>query len=71
MPNLYPEDWRHVISMPDHFGDPYERVKWRSKENLDMVHLLMYGYNLRPDYFVMMEDDVIPRRGYVEDIMKV
>merc|ERR1719419_100771 len=68
--NLYPNNWSHVISLPDHFGDPYERVKWRSKENLDMVHLLMYGYNLYSRYYVMMEDDVITQKDYVEDIMK-
>ena len=68
---MYPDNWSHVINLPDHFGDPYDRVKWRSKENLDMVYLLMYGYNLISDYYVMMEDDVITKEGYVEDIMKV
>ena len=57
--------------MPDHFGDPYDRVLWRSKQNLDFVYLLMYSYNLHPKYYVMMEDDAITQMNYVEDIMKV
>jgi len=68
--SLYPGNWSTVISIPDHFGDSYDRVKWRSKQNLDMVHLLMYGYNLQSDYYVIMEDDVITQSGYVEDMMK-
>jgi len=53
------------------FGDNLERVKWRSKQNLDQIFLMMYAYNLSPSYYLMMEDDVIASRNYMEKIFKV
>jgi len=68
-PEFYP-NWNQSLLFPDVFGDPPSRVKWRSKENLDQIYLMMYAYNLHSDYYLMMEDDVITKRGYVDDMME-
>ena len=46
------------------FGDPMERVQWRSKEVFDAAYLMLYCLR-RADYYLMMEDDVISARGSV------
>lgn len=66
--NYYP-DWNSVL--PESFGDTIERIKWRSKQNLDQVFLMMYIYNLSPNFYLMMEDDVTATNDYMNKILKV
>ncbi|XP_076810450.1 alpha-1,3-mannosyl-glycoprotein 4-beta-N-acetylglucosaminyltransferase B-like isoform X1 [Clavelina lepadiformis] len=53
------------------FGDTMTRVKWRSKQNLDMRFLLNHAIRHHdPEYFLMMEDDVTPVKNYADEILK-
>lgn len=45
------------------FGDTKERVKWRTKQNLDFTFLMLYA-RTRGFYYVQLEDDVIAKPGY-------
>jgi len=66
--NYYPTDWNNSLHLQ--FGDTVDRVKWRSKQNLDQVFLMMYINSLSPEYYLMLEDDVIARKNYDRDIIK-
>lgn len=46
------------------FGDSIERVRWRSKENLDAIFLMNYA-KIKGKYFLMVEDDVKTRPGFI------
>ncbi|KAK3597450.1 hypothetical protein CHS0354_041863 [Potamilus streckersoni] len=50
------------------FGDTRERVKWRTKQNLDFCFLMLYA-RTRGIYYVQLEDDLIAKPGYFS-IMK-
>ncbi|WAR00110.1 MGT4B-like protein [Mya arenaria] len=50
------------------FGDTKERVKWRTKQNLDFTFLMLYA-RTRGFYYVQLEDDVVAKPGYFS-IMK-
>lgn len=63
-PNFY----ANMNDLKDKFGDTMERVKWRTKQNLDYTFLMMYARS-RGTYYVQLEDDVITKPGYVT-IMK-
>jgi len=45
-------------------NDPLERVKWRTKQNLDYAFLMMYGLG-RGTYYVQLEDDILTTKGYI------
>ncbi|KAI1283784.1 Alpha-1,3-mannosyl-glycoprotein 4-beta-N-acetylglucosaminyltransferase B [Halotydeus destructor] len=45
-------------------NDPINRVIWRTKQNLDFAYLMMYCQP-KGTYYVQLEDDVIPKPGYV------
>ena len=63
-PEFYYPDLDHL---PSTFGDPAERVKWRSKQNLDYSYLMMYAHN-RGQYYLQLEDDIIATNGFVKKI---
>lgn len=63
-PYYYP----NLNDLKDRFGDTLERVKWRTKQNLDYTYLMMYARS-RGTYYVQLEDDVITKPGYLS-IMK-
>ncbi|XP_039272563.2 alpha-1,3-mannosyl-glycoprotein 4-beta-N-acetylglucosaminyltransferase A-like isoform X1 [Styela clava] len=65
--SLYP-DWSKTVRSS--FGDTLERTKWRSKQNLDQIFLMMYIYHLNPKYYLMMEDDVMASREYMTKLLK-
>ncbi|CAK8683553.1 unnamed protein product [Clavelina lepadiformis] len=68
-PNVLMPDWEDKL-FPN-FGDSISRVKWRSKQNLDMKYLMNYMIkNYDPSYFLMMEDDVAPADEYDRLILK-
>ncbi|KAE8615301.1 hypothetical protein XENTR_v10008472 [Xenopus tropicalis] len=52
------------------YNDPDDRVKFRSKQNVDYAFLLNFCANLS-DYYVMLEDDVRCSRNFLTTIKKV
>lgn len=62
--NFYP-DMDHLKLT---FGDTKERVRWRTKQNLDFSFLMLYA-RTRGFYYVQLEDDVIAKPGYIS-VMK-
>ncbi|XP_055916240.1 alpha-1,3-mannosyl-glycoprotein 4-beta-N-acetylglucosaminyltransferase B [Eupeodes corollae] len=49
-------------------NDPLERVKWRSKQNLDFAFLMAYAQP-KGTFYVQLEDDILAKRAFVT-IMK-
>uniref|UniRef100_A0AAZ3NMH8 Alpha-1,3-mannosyl-glycoprotein 4-beta-N-acetylglucosaminyltransferase B n=1 Tax=Oncorhynchus tshawytscha TaxID=74940 RepID=A0AAZ3NMH8_ONCTS len=45
------------------FGDSKERVKWRTKQNLDYSFLMLYAQE-KGTYYVQLEDDIVANPGY-------
>jgi len=45
-------------------GDPLERVRWRSKQNLDFAYLMMYSQP-KATYYVQLEDDILTKPSYL------
>ena len=68
-PESYYPDW--TKSLESNFGDSLERVKWRSKQNLDAVFLMLHAYRNSPKYFLMLEDDIFAKKGYLKTIYSV
>ncbi|KAL2077741.1 hypothetical protein ACEWY4_027245 [Coilia grayii] len=50
------------------FGDSQDRVKWRTKQNLDFSFLMMYCQP-KGTFYVQLEDDIVAKLGY-SDTMK-
>lgn len=49
-------------------NDSTERVKWRSKQNLDFVYLMAYAQP-KGAFYVQLEDDILTKKGFIT-IMK-
>lgn len=45
-------------------GDTRERVKWRSKQNLDFAFLMMYAQP-RGMFYIQLEDDILVKPQFV------
>lgn len=45
-------------------GDPEERVKWRSKQNLDFAFLMMYAQP-KGMFYIQLEDDILVKPKFV------
>lgn len=45
-------------------GDPPNRVRWRSKQNLDYAFLMLHAWT-RGKYYIQLEDDIQATPGYV------
>ncbi|XP_064637027.1 alpha-1,3-mannosyl-glycoprotein 4-beta-N-acetylglucosaminyltransferase B-like [Lineus longissimus] len=58
----------HFDSIKLSLGDPKERVRWRTKQNLDYAFLMMYARS-RGTYYCQLEDDVITKPGFAS-VMK-
>ncbi|XP_060077650.1 alpha-1,3-mannosyl-glycoprotein 4-beta-N-acetylglucosaminyltransferase B-like [Ylistrum balloti] len=63
-----PEFYPNLNNLPQTYGDTKDRVKWRTKQNLDFSFLMLYARS-RGVYYVQLEDDVIAKPGYFS-IMK-
>ncbi|CAH1777982.1 unnamed protein product [Owenia fusiformis] len=50
-------------NLKETFGDPIDRVKWRTKQNLDYSFLMLYAKS-KATYYVQLEDDVVTKPGY-------
>uniref|UniRef100_A0A9J8C1V5 Alpha-1,3-mannosyl-glycoprotein 4-beta-N-acetylglucosaminyltransferase A n=1 Tax=Cyprinus carpio carpio TaxID=630221 RepID=A0A9J8C1V5_CYPCA len=57
--NYYPD----LNNLRETFGDSKERVKWRTKQNLDYSFLMMYAVN-KGVYYVQLEDDIVAKPNY-------
>ncbi|NXF85370.1 MGT4B acetylglucosaminyltransferase, partial [Eubucco bourcierii] len=49
------------------FGDSEERVRWRTKQNLDYSFLMLYAQP-KGTFYLQLEDDIIAKPGYIESI---
>ncbi|KAK3099227.1 hypothetical protein FSP39_001257, partial [Pinctada imbricata] len=58
-PDFYP----NLDDIPQTYGDTKDRVKWRTKQNLDFSFLMLYARS-RGMYYVQLEDDVIAKPGF-------
>ncbi|XP_070552507.1 alpha-1,3-mannosyl-glycoprotein 4-beta-N-acetylglucosaminyltransferase B-like [Ptychodera flava] len=58
--NYYPD----LDNVKETFGDPKDRVKWRTKQNLDFSFLMMYAQT-KGTFYVQLEDDIIAKPGYI------
>ncbi|CAG9782063.1 unnamed protein product [Diatraea saccharalis] len=54
-------------SLPVTLGDSLKRVKWRTKQNLDTIYLMAYAQS-KGVYYLMLEDDVIAKKNYMQDM---
>ncbi|KAM6953356.1 alpha-1,3-mannosyl-glycoprotein 4-beta-N-acetylglucosaminyltransferase B-like [Aplochiton taeniatus] len=59
--HFYP-DFQNLQST---FGDSKQRVKWRTKQNLDYSFLMLYAQG-KGTYYVQLEDDIIAKSGYIQ-----
>lgn len=66
-----PEDYYPVLDgLKRNYNDPEDRVKFRSKQNVDYAFLLNFCANLS-DYYVMLEDDVRCSKNFLTAVKKV
>ncbi|XP_061690095.1 alpha-1,3-mannosyl-glycoprotein 4-beta-N-acetylglucosaminyltransferase B isoform X3 [Syngnathoides biaculeatus] len=63
--HFYPD----LSHLRESFGDPKERVRWRSKQNLDYCFLMMYA-RTKGTYYVQLEDDIVARPAYLGTMKK-
>ncbi|XP_055379355.1 alpha-1,3-mannosyl-glycoprotein 4-beta-N-acetylglucosaminyltransferase B isoform X2 [Condylostylus longicornis] len=63
-PSYYPNFDKLRITL----NDPLERVKWRSKQNLDFSFLMAYAQP-KGTFYVQLEDDILAKKGFIS-IMK-
>ncbi|XP_053624180.1 alpha-1,3-mannosyl-glycoprotein 4-beta-N-acetylglucosaminyltransferase A-like isoform X2 [Plodia interpunctella] len=54
-------------SLPLTLGDSKKRVKWRTKQNLDTIFLMAYAQS-SGTFYLMLEDDVVAKNDYMQDI---
>ncbi|XP_072118866.1 alpha-1,3-mannosyl-glycoprotein 4-beta-N-acetylglucosaminyltransferase A [Mobula birostris] len=52
-----------LANLKETFGDSKERVRWRTKQNLDYCFLMMYAQN-KGIYYVQLEDDIVAKDHY-------
>ncbi|KAI9525264.1 hypothetical protein NQZ68_009944 [Dissostichus eleginoides] len=48
-------------------GDSKDRVKWRTKQNLDFSFLMLYAHD-KGTFYVQLEDDVVAKAGYFNNM---
>ncbi|CAH0716337.1 unnamed protein product, partial [Brenthis ino] len=62
-PSYYPD----LEKIPETLGDSHKRVKWRTKQNLDTIYLMAYAQS-KGTFYLMLEDDVIAKNNYMQEI---
>lgn len=50
-------------------GDSPERVRWRSKQNLDFAYLMSYSQS-KGTFYVQLEDDILAKPQYISEMKK-
>ncbi|KAM9795482.1 alpha-1,3-mannosyl-glycoprotein 4-beta-N-acetylglucosaminyltransferase B [Neosynchiropus ocellatus] len=58
--HFYPD----FSGLKESFGDSKERVRWRTKQNLDFCFLMMFAQS-RGTFYVQLEDDIVARPNYL------
>ncbi|KFO25166.1 Alpha-1,3-mannosyl-glycoprotein 4-beta-N-acetylglucosaminyltransferase A [Fukomys damarensis] len=61
--SYYPD----LTNLKETFGDSQERVRWRTKQNLDYCFLMMYAQE-KGVYYIQLEDDIIVKQNYFNTI---
>ncbi|KAM4796943.1 alpha-1,3-mannosyl-glycoprotein 4-beta-N-acetylglucosaminyltransferase A isoform 2-T2 [Rhinophrynus dorsalis] len=56
-----------MTNLKETFGDSKERVRWRTKQNLDYCFLMMYA-QMKGIYYIQLEDDIIAKPNYFSTI---
>ncbi|PZC77699.1 hypothetical protein B5X24_HaOG203066 [Helicoverpa armigera] len=56
-------------TLPVTLGDSHKRVKWRTKQNLDTIYLMAYAQS-KGTFYLMLEDDVIAKKNYIQEIKR-
>ncbi|XP_077103763.1 alpha-1,3-mannosyl-glycoprotein 4-beta-N-acetylglucosaminyltransferase B isoform X1 [Siphateles boraxobius] len=64
-PHFYPD----FSNLKETFGDPKERVRWRTKQNLDYSFLMLYA-QFKGTYYLQLEDDIVAKQGFFESIKR-
>ncbi|XP_075163915.1 alpha-1,3-mannosyl-glycoprotein 4-beta-N-acetylglucosaminyltransferase a [Haematobia irritans] len=64
-PSYYPNFDRLRITL----NDSLERVKWRSKQNLDFAYLMAYAQT-KGTFYVQLEDDILAKRHFITTMKK-
>ena len=59
-----------VDGLVRNFGDDEERVKWRSRQVLDVAYM-MERYSGMAHYYLHLEDDVVAERGCLAAVRKI
>ncbi|NXW61499.1 MGT4A acetylglucosaminyltransferase, partial [Eurystomus gularis] len=61
--SYYPD----LSSLKKTFGDSEDRVRWRTKQNLDYSFLMLYAQP-KGTFYLQLEDDIIAKPDYVQSI---
>nr|XP_025959058.1 alpha-1,3-mannosyl-glycoprotein 4-beta-N-acetylglucosaminyltransferase A isoform X1 [Dromaius novaehollandiae]XP_025959059.1 alpha-1,3-mannosyl-glycoprotein 4-beta-N-acetylglucosaminyltransferase A isoform X1 [Dromaius novaehollandiae] len=56
-----------LTNLKETFGDSKERVRWRTKQNLDYCFLMMYAQR-KGIYYIQLEDDIVVKQNYFSTI---
>ncbi|KAM6270135.1 alpha-1,3-mannosyl-glycoprotein 4-beta-N-acetylglucosaminyltransferase-like protein MGAT4D [Porphyrio hochstetteri] len=62
-PSYYPD----LSSLKKTFGDSEDRVRWRTKQNLDYSFLMLYAQH-KGTFYLQLEDDIIAKPDYIQSI---
>ncbi|KAM9143536.1 alpha-1,3-mannosyl-glycoprotein 4-beta-N-acetylglucosaminyltransferase-like protein MGAT4D isoform 3-T3 [Pangshura tecta] len=61
--SYYPD----LSNLKETFGDSKERVRWRTKQNLDYSFLMLYAQP-KGTFYLQLEDDIVAKPQYIEKI---
>ncbi|KFP24368.1 Alpha-1,3-mannosyl-glycoprotein 4-beta-N-acetylglucosaminyltransferase B, partial [Colius striatus] len=61
--SYYPD----LSKLKKQFGDSEERVRWRTKQNLDYSFLMLYAQP-KGTFYLQLEDDIIAKSDYIQSI---
>ncbi|CAN2388832.1 MGAT4 family member D [Pristimantis euphronides] len=61
--SFYPD----FSNIKETFGDSKDRVKWRTKQNLDYSFLMLYAQP-KGTYYLQLEDDIVAKPDYFQSI---
>lgn len=64
-PSYYPD----LDSLKITLGDSPERVRWRSKQNLDFAYLMSYSQP-KGTFYVQLEDDILAKPHYISEMKR-
>ncbi|XP_053922101.1 alpha-1,3-mannosyl-glycoprotein 4-beta-N-acetylglucosaminyltransferase-like protein MGAT4D isoform X2 [Cuculus canorus] len=61
--SYYPD----LSNLKKRFGDSEDRVRWRTKQNLDYSFLMLYAQP-KGTFYLQLEDDIIAKSDYIQSI---